>query len=276
MSTGWESDASRCRRRPPAQLNLPENQGLLVGDVVPDSPAGKAKIVQYDLLLSAAGKPLSSPRDLMKAVDAAKEGKLSLELLHQGKRQTMEISPAKRPEDARRNVPPLPGDAEWQAAQKWMEQMQPGEKKEGQPPIVLRFFHPGAIVSGEAMLQSPLPAELSIVISKEGDQLTKIAVKRGKDKWEVTEKELDKLPADIRPHVERMLGRGGVAGIMGGTLNVGPGGPLPPGAVDGSLRKQVEEMNRRMEQLLKQMEQPRPSREAKPAEEEAPENPESK
>ena len=58
---------------------------------------------------------------------------------------------------------------------------------------------------------------MSIVISKEGDQPAKIVVKRGDEKWEVTEKELDKLPADVRPHVEHMFGHGGLIGASSTT-----------------------------------------------------------
>ena len=87
-----------------AQLNLPEKQGLLVEGVAPESPAAKAGIEQYDILLRAGDKPLTEPRDLVEAVQAAKDGKLTIELIRGGQHKTIEATPAKRPEEARRPV----------------------------------------------------------------------------------------------------------------------------------------------------------------------------
>ena len=79
------------------------------------------------------------------------------------------------------------------------------------------------------LVGKPMPANLSIAITKVGEQPANIVVQRDKDEWKVTEKTLDKLPADVRPFVERMLGHG-VFGIVGGTLP--PAGtfhlPVPP------------------------------------------------
>jgi serine protease Do len=200
-----------------AQLNLPEKQGLLVQGVAPDSPATKAGILQHDILLRAGDKPLSDPRDLVHAVDAAKEGKLKIELLRGGKPKTIEATPAKRPEDARRRAAGMPTPGDREAMEKWLQDMLSyGEAGGDGPrsPVQFRFIHPGAIVPRDVLVPAPLPPNMSIVVSKEGDQPAKIVVKRGDEKWEVTEKELDKLPADVRPHVERMLG-GGLAGVVG-------------------------------------------------------------
>ena len=154
--------------------------------------------------------------------------------------------------------------------QKWIERMNPGVEADGQrPPMRFRFIHPGAIVSNDVLVPAPLPPNMSIGISKEGDQPAKIAVKRGDEKWEVTEKELDKLPADVRPHVERMLGRGPLA-MIGGRHSfdfvpeaLAPGdqfqSPVPsPGAQPSRgpgllerMEKRFDEMNHRMDKLFK-------------------------
>ena len=133
------------------QLNVPEKQGLLVEGVAPDSPAAKAGIAQYDILLRAGDKPLAEPRELVKAIEAAKESKLKIELIHDGKPKTIEATPAKRPEEARRHGRSRrrpPGD--WETMEKWMERMWPGEERDGErPPMRFRFFHPGAIVPSD-------------------------------------------------------------------------------------------------------------------------------
>ncbi len=257
-----------CAPVPPplrAQLDLPEKQGLLVQGVAPDSPAAKAGILQHDILLRAGDKPLAEPRDLIGAIEATKEEKLKIDLIHGGQRKTVEATPAKRPEEARRHAAPAPGPGDWETMQKWIERMTPGEEGEGrQPPMRFRFFHPGAIVPRDVLVPVPLPPNMSVVISKEGDEPAKIVVKRGDEKWEATEKELDKLPADVRPHVERMLGRGPL-GIVGdlrsfdflpetpatGSEKQPPRGP---GLLD-RLERRFDEMNRRMDQLFKAIEE---------------------
>ena len=79
-------------------------------------------------------------------------------------------------------------------------------------------------MSKDVLASRPLPPDTSVVVSKEGDKPANITVKRGDKKWEVTEKQLDKLPADVRPFVEQMLGRGAM-GIFGGlkAYDVTPG-----------------------------------------------------
>ena len=146
------------------------------------------------------------------------------------------------------------------------------------PPMRFRFFHPGAIVPHDVLVPVPLPANMSVTISKEGDQPAKIVVKRGDEKWELTETELDKLPADVRPHVERMLGRGPL-GIVGNlrSFDFAPDGMLPDASASGDqfntpapgpemkglpggrlldrMEKRFDEVNRRIDKMMKQMDE---------------------
>jgi hypothetical protein len=245
-----------------AQLNLPTKQGLLVVAVVAESPAAKCGIVPNDVLLRAADKPLVEPRDLVQALEATKTGKLKLDLIRGGKPKTVEATPTKRPADAGRPAAtPNPSDRE--TMERWLEGMM-SEGDGVRPGMRFRFLHPGAIVPADVFVAPPLPANMSIVISKEGVQPVKIVVKRGDEKWEVTEKELDKLPADVRPHVERMLGHHLFGMVM-------PDGAMPPSAQAQSpgtaapqgvnagvwerLEKRFDEMNGRMDKVMKELEE---------------------
>jgi prefoldin subunit 5 len=80
-----------------AQLELPAGQGLLINQVVQDSPAAKAGLKQYDLLLSCQDQPLSGIADLAKIIDEKKETLLALRLIRGGKRIIIEITPQRRP-----------------------------------------------------------------------------------------------------------------------------------------------------------------------------------
>jgi serine protease Do len=70
---------SRAARRMRAAVGLPERDGLLVRGVVEDSPAGRAGLERGDLLVAAAGKPLSSVDDLFDALESS--GTLTLGVL---------------------------------------------------------------------------------------------------------------------------------------------------------------------------------------------------
>ncbi|MCD4726543.1 MAG: PDZ domain-containing protein [Pirellulales bacterium] len=235
-----------------SQLSLPKKQGLLVVAVISKSPAMKAGLAPHDVLLRVGDKPLGEVRDLIAVIQETKDSKLKIALIRGGKRVAVEATLVKRPAEARRKPgpPPKPPElsepADWKKVQKWLEGLR--SDKEGQaerPSLQLRVFQPGAIVKDVLISQRPLPENMSVAISKEGNQPAKIVVRRGDKKWELTEKELGKLPANVRPFVEQMLGRG-----MPGKMQVKP---LPPG-LDQRLERRFDEMNRRMDRLFKMME----------------------
>lgn len=256
-----------CRPVPPvlrAQLKLPEDQGLVVEQVLPDGPAAAAGIEQYDVLVKADGKPLVKLQDLIDAVDAAKDKELALELLRGGKTTKVKAKPAKRPES---QFPmPVPGKVE-EFPSDWMQRyfhpFAPGE--EGKPPWRLRFWGPGTILPPDAKPEHPMPGNMQVTITRAGDEPAKIVVTRGDEKWEVTEEGLDKLPDDVRPHVERMLGR---TPPPGGPKS-GPGdfdfipewpGPRWQFRPEGGLEQRMEEMSRRIDELRKSLDQMREGR----------------
>jgi len=275
-----------------AHLKLPEAQGLLVKEVVSDSPAAKAGIAVNDVLLKAGAKPLANLNDLIEAVNAAKDGRLSIELIHDGQPKTVEATPTKRDEAI--GLMRRPDD--WDTMQRWLEQMYRNQTGQDDGRRGLRFTipRPGAILPPGALVHPPLPGNMSISISKEGDRPLKIVVKRGEEQWEVTEKELDKLPSDIRRYVEQMshwmvlgLGRG-PEGIRGAIRfddpidehftpealdreDMLPPKEWPRGSLENRLEKRLEAMERRMEKMTRAIDEllegrPRAESADKPAE----------
>ena len=264
-----------------AQLDLPAQQGMLVTNVSPESPAAVAGIQKYDVLLKVGDKPLGQVKDLLDAINASEGKEMVIELLRGGKPKVFGVTPAKRPAEAQPSVAEPPKD--WQG---WFERVRPDGVPGG---FRFRFFHPGAILPRGAAVQEPsepMPADLSIAINKQGDEPAKITVKKGDQKWEVAENELDKLPEDIRPHVARMLGR--VPSDNGGDvprLDFIPEWPMPgqpegqvpdklefrPAAPEkGPVEKRLEEMNHRLEQLRKSVEELREKNLQKVAPEKSP------
>jgi C-terminal processing protease CtpA/Prc len=79
-----------------AQLQLPEKHGLLVIDVIKESPAAKAGVHAHDILLKLDGAELTDQAALIKLVQAKGEKTIPLEIVREGKKQTIQITPQRR------------------------------------------------------------------------------------------------------------------------------------------------------------------------------------
>ena len=185
------------------KLNLPEKQGLDVEEVVPKSPAEKAGLKQGDILVRAGRKPIESVADLAAAVQKSEGKAISLELLRDGKPQTVKVAPEKRQTEFSFAGESLRNDAA--AMSQWLER-QRAEHPGGT--FGYHIVHPGVILPPSPAGAIKLPADTSVSISREGDKPAKIVVKQGDKKWELDESELHKLPPDLRPLVEQMTGHG--------------------------------------------------------------------
>jgi hypothetical protein len=104
---------------------LEHNQGVLVADVVPDSPAEKAGIKQYDILLAFGEHKIHSPHELTQLVREDKVGDhVALHILREGKPHDISVSLGERPESiiprveslSHRTVgEPAAGDMQWES-----------------------------------------------------------------------------------------------------------------------------------------------------------------
>ena len=256
-----------------SHLDLPEDQGLLVQYVVPDSPAAEAGIKLHDVIITAAGKSLGTIGDMIEAVRAAGAKEMTLELIRGGERQKIKVTPAKRPDQGSLKQPlPVPGDLDWDVVKDWFERM-PGAGK--YRPRGFQFIGPGMILPRDGAALPPLPGNMSVTITKEGDAPAKIVVKQNDQTWEATEDKLDELPERICSHVGRMLGHiPPGAPAEDEALKLPPRGSVVPPApgfgptadrLQGRLEKRLEQMDRRIDQLresIDQMWEKRPRRKA--------------
>ncbi len=64
-------DVARRLRR---AVGLPDTDGLLIREVMEDSPAARAGLAQGDLIVAAAGHPIRTPDDLFDTLQAARGG----------------------------------------------------------------------------------------------------------------------------------------------------------------------------------------------------------
>lgn len=235
-----------------AQLDLPEHQGLLVANVMPDGPAAKAGLKKNDILLKANNNDLHEMKDLVELVmsEGAKKGQITLEVLRHNKRETIYLKPEERPANAQMPEGVIGG-----------LEGGPGIGQPGFPGLPdelmqqFRSLGPGVIVGGGGDAIGSMPNGVSVSIQKQNGQPTHITVTRGKEKWEVTGDDPDslkKLPEDLRPFVERMLHGGGSAIHM---PNFGPEGTPRFGRDmdNGALRERLERMEKRLEEMQKRL-----------------------
>ena len=81
-----------------AQLGLPDGFGLVVDEVVPDSPADKAGVKRFDVLRQFNDQNLVDPSQLATLVRAqARDAEVSLTLLRKGQEQKVTVKIAERP-----------------------------------------------------------------------------------------------------------------------------------------------------------------------------------
>ncbi|MGE3165662.1 MAG: S1C family serine protease [Planctomycetota bacterium] len=80
-----------------AQLSLGEGEGLVVAEVLPNSPAAAAGFEKYDLITQVNGAPVADPNSLRAQI--AKGDPLEVEIVRVGKRQVLTVTlPASKPQ----------------------------------------------------------------------------------------------------------------------------------------------------------------------------------
>ena len=184
-----------------AQLpDLPKGAGLVVQQVVADSPAAKAGIQPNDILFAAGEKSLGQVADLSAAIAAGKDAELPVKLLRSGKSMTIAVKP---------EAQKLPGvkvnelTPDEKALRLFVNQLEP----DALYPLVLRDLP--VTTDGESLVvKHELPDDMTVDIHRQGKKPAKITVKKGDRKWEINEDQLDKLPEDVRHEVEPLLGGG--------------------------------------------------------------------
>jgi hypothetical protein len=230
---------------------LPDEQGVIIRDVLPDGPAGEAGIKEYDIVIAAGDKPITEPDDLAQAVHDSNGDELQLRLLRGGKEITVAATPGPRPREASAASPGRrPRRADWDELIERLRRGGPGAN-----PWAMQFLQPGVILPPGDPLHAPLPDDMSVTISKQGDASAKILVEQGDQRWEVTDRTLDKLPDNVREHVERMLGRVplGIRLMPGARVRPNPNS-APPAGFDFDLNLgENRELSKRLERQLNEM-----------------------
>lgn len=204
-----------------AQLGLGEGVGLLVEAVTDDSPAKKAGILPHDVLVTAnlsgdkadeTVKVLKQVKDLVDIVQASETRVMHLERIRKGQREVVALTPAERPKPDGEAVRVVVRDPNEQT------RLPAGVD----PSLLLNWERQGLRLAGPLFAYQlktpPLPEGMSMEFRQVVGHAETITIKKGDEKWEVTEAELDKLPAEVRAVVMQQ-----VAARRAGSMSAGPG-----------------------------------------------------
>ena len=231
-------------------LKLPEDAGLLVNAVVDDSPAGRAGVKRFDVIVEANGTPVDSISDLIRVVNEAQSNEMNLAIIRRGEHQTIKVTPEERemhyPNAPRAHFahPRLPPEL-----RRHLDQFEEFNVP-GRPGLSWRRIQPGIMLDDLNWTRRALPKNFSLHVEKSGEGPAKINVRRGDQEWTVTEDNLDELPEDMRPLVENML-NGSRRKMFGLTI------PEVPGRRANRLpkdpRQPLPEMEKRFDGLQLQL-----------------------
>ncbi len=86
-----------------AQLPIEPNQGVLLQYIAPDSPAEKAGLQRFDVVVKIDGEPIARAADVAKIVDKVGAKIVKVEFFRKGKLTETKLTPAERPQ----NLAPL-------------------------------------------------------------------------------------------------------------------------------------------------------------------------
>jgi len=216
-----------------AQLKL-EGKGILIDVVEKDGPGEKAGLKPHDIVIMVAEQEVKSPADLSKTLANSEGKELKFDVIRGGEKVAIIVQPRSTDQ---LNLAVLNGTINLDSPKIEIDEeiikleSKIREKLKGAGVDVrMHVIRPGQVMRDDVLLKrAELPEGVSISVRKEGGKPAKIEVSRGEEKWEVTEESLDKLPEDLKPHVERMLGRGPIG--VGFSPNVKFTAPVPPGVV---------------------------------------------
>ena len=245
------------------QFQLAEDLGVVVEEVLKDSPADKAGLRQHDIILRANGEAVQGMQDLSELVAANEAKPIELRVIRLAKEETIQVVPEVRPE----GIEQAPagqfdfGQFDDSDAMRQFLQRVPG--LQGMPGGV-RVFGPGVVFNGHQLGMNNLPNGVAVTVEKSGDGPAKITVKQGDKSWTVSSddaKSLEALPEELRGYVGQLLQGGNMfdgmnfdwqqemkhllPGRMGQFMQV----PVPGPGLDAQQDPVLE----RMEQLESQL-----------------------
>jgi hypothetical protein len=240
--------------------------GLVVDEVVPESPAVKAGIIKGDILIKVADQDLRKVDELVALIATCHDKKITLQIVRDGREQSMRVTLAPRPaviDFSNTKIPlkPALGNDDgakrkqlMEAAKLAMARLESTKAKEdaAKPENAPTAEKP----HGTKAVENP-----SLAVGKLSDGPAVGSVSHAGKTWRVTPKSADALPEGGREHVQMSFLR----------LEPEANEPKPLAAVEPAklsaaeiqlLEKRVDEIDRKLDEVL-QLLKTEPARSAK-------------
>lgn len=181
-------------------LQLADDLGVVIEQVVPDSPAHAAGLREHDVVIGVNDRPVHHMGNLQEAVVSSEGQPIQMQVIRLAKEIEIEVTPGEMPPELRRRA----------ARSTPLDQPQ-----DDLPNGILRDLLQGGRALGDfdlgEGLQIPaLPGGVAITIERQDGQSPKITVKQDGKTWTVDgddPESLEQLPEQLRGMVERMMRR---------------------------------------------------------------------
>lgn len=252
------------------QLQLAEDSGVVIEEVVPDSPAEKSGLRKHDIILRANGDMVDSMTVLQDLVSKGKDKPIDLKILRLGKETAVSVTPAERPADfhqlSQQQGQGFDPFRDQGNALRQLFQFNGGAGLPGG----FRVFGPGMVFNNR-MDFGKLPNGVSVSITRENDGPAQITVRKGEQTWSLSSDDaeaLQKLPEDVRQYVEGLMSGGidirkelGNFDWQAELQHMLPNnlGQMPNmqgfQQQENRVMKRMEELEKRIEQLQEQVEE---------------------
>ena len=187
-------------------LQLAQNMGVVVEEVLPESPADKAGLQKHDIILRANDDTVNDMSVMQQHVREGGEKPIELKIIRYGQHEKVVVVPEKRPE----KFSSIGGD------RNGFDRFHPGQDFDQMMGILGqlqgRQIGPGMVFRGQGFGMGRLPNGVTVQVQKQNDGPAQITVKQGDKTWEIVGDDaeaLKQLPDDVRPFVENMLGKQG-------------------------------------------------------------------
>ena len=171
-----------------AQADLPQDRGVVIARVVRGSPAEKAGLKQYDVVVEAGETPVAELKELIQAIQRNHDKEISLQVIRSSQRMSLAVTPERRRKCTRILVLGKLADRERSdELQQWVGRLE--SQKEDEGAFAVESFRPGVIVGRvpHRGKETESPKDLRITITEGKDSPTTIKLEQGEESWEVTD-----------------------------------------------------------------------------------------
>ncbi|MCH5372695.1 MAG: PDZ domain-containing protein [Planctomycetes bacterium] len=203
------------------KMHLKIDGGLVVQNIVPDSPADKAGLQKNDVLIKFNETPIDGLETLTRAIRENEDSEATLSLIRAGKPKSLKIKPGPRPAEAVVAESLIPGGEVASSVLEILKKLE--ADRGGQDALSIWLWQPGVVQpkspservqrlddsnTSKPRWMTSLPPGTSITITKSDEGAVQIVVKRGEKGWTVDESKIDELPEDLRGPVRDLLQSG--------------------------------------------------------------------